>query len=56
MTDGLTVDQLKAEGNALFVKHEHRMAIEKYTAAIDLDQKNAVLYANRAACHLGLKE
>ncbi|KAH9945609.1 hypothetical protein B0H21DRAFT_694091 [Amylocystis lapponica] len=48
--------QLKAEGNALFAKHDYPAAIDKYSKAIDVDSDNAVLYANRAACHLGLKQ
>ncbi|KAI0038600.1 TPR-like protein, partial [Auriscalpium vulgare] len=47
--------QLKERGNALFAKKDYRAAVAKYTAAIALDSQNAVLYANRAACYLGLK-
>ncbi|EIW64990.1 uncharacterized protein TRAVEDRAFT_62337 [Trametes versicolor FP-101664 SS1] len=45
---------LKAEGNALFKAKDHRGAYEKYTQAISLDDKNAILYCNRAACSLAL--
>lgn len=44
--------QLKAEGNALFVKSQFLFAHRKYTEAIRHDDKNAILYANRAACAL----
>lgn len=48
--------QLKAEGNALFVKKEFKQAIQKYGEAINVDGKNAVLYSNRAACRLSLQQ
>ncbi|TFY83617.1 hypothetical protein EWM64_g403 [Hericium alpestre] len=47
---------LKAEGNAFYTKKEYQPAIGKYTEAIAVDGKNAVLYCNRAACHLALKD
>ncbi|KAG1733916.1 uncharacterized protein EDB91DRAFT_1148001 [Suillus paluster] len=46
--------QLKDEGNELFKKQDYVGAFAKYTEAIALDDKNAVLYANRAACSYGL--
>ncbi|KAH9927510.1 uncharacterized protein BXZ73DRAFT_102640 [Epithele typhae] len=46
--------KLKNEGNALFVKNDFSAAYKKYSAAIKLDPKNAVLYCNRAACAYGL--
>ena len=45
---------LKNEGNALFVKNDFSKAYKKYTAAINLDKENAVLYCNRAACAFDL--
>jgi tetratricopeptide (TPR) repeat protein len=51
-----TAATLKEEGNALFVAKKYKAALAKYTAALDLDHRNAVLYANRAACHLALRE
>ncbi|KAK7029548.1 hypothetical protein VNI00_014425 [Paramarasmius palmivorus] len=47
--------KLKDEGNALFAKEDYKAAVQKYTQAIALDDKNAILYANRAACRLGMK-
>ncbi len=47
--------KLKEEGNELYVKKNFVSAIAKYTKAIALDDKNAVLYANRSACHQSLK-
>ncbi|KAI0761195.1 hypothetical protein BD413DRAFT_607270 [Trametes elegans] len=46
--------RLKAEGNALFVKKDFTGGYNKYTEAVKLDEKNAILYSNRAACSLGL--
>ena len=48
--------QLKNEGNELFEKKQYAKAYEKYTAAIDEDENNAVLYSNRAACSLATKK
>ncbi|TFY63230.1 hypothetical protein EVG20_g6403 [Dentipellis fragilis] len=50
-----TAAELKAEGNALFIKQEFLAASYKYTAAIEEDASNAILYSNRAACYMGLK-
>ncbi|RPD81621.1 hypothetical protein L226DRAFT_606904 [Lentinus tigrinus ALCF2SS1-7] len=47
-------ERLKAEGNALFLKHDFSAAYEKYTEALKYDASNAILYCNRAACSLGL--
>ncbi|KAH9949362.1 hypothetical protein B0H21DRAFT_130675 [Amylocystis lapponica] len=46
---------LKGEGNALYMRGEHRAAHAKYTDAITLS-RNAILYANRAAASLSLNE
>ncbi|KAG1804702.1 uncharacterized protein HD556DRAFT_1225627 [Suillus plorans] len=51
-----TAAQLKDEGNELFKKQDYIGAIIKYTEAIALDDKNAVLYANRAACNHALNK
>jgi tetratricopeptide (TPR) repeat protein len=51
----LTAAGLKAEGNELFGRKKYDQAAIKYTKAIELDGNNAVLYANRVACHLALK-
>ena len=47
-------DQLKAEGNALFAKKKFTAAYKKYSDALEHDDKNPILYSNRAACCLNL--
>ncbi|KAG2108961.1 uncharacterized protein F5147DRAFT_693521 [Suillus discolor] len=49
-----TAAQLKDEGNDFFRKQDYVGALAKYTEAIALDDNNAILYANRAACQYGL--
>ncbi|KAG2128642.1 uncharacterized protein EDB93DRAFT_1184074 [Suillus bovinus] len=49
-----TAVQLKDEGNELFRQQDYIGALAKYTQAIALDDKNAVLHANRAACYHGV--
>lgn len=48
--------QLKAEGNRLYAGKDFKGAYAKYTEAIAEDKANAVLYANRAACSIGLNK
>jgi len=50
------IEMIKAEGNALFGKGEYSKAIEKYDAAIEKVTDNAILFANRAACYIGLRK
>lgn len=49
------VETLKAEGNAFYLAGDHTSAIQKYTVAINIMSDNAILFANRAACHLALE-
>lgn len=56
MSDPSKAKQLKDEGNALFARKQFQEAKLKYSEAIELDSSNAVLYANKAACRLHLKE
>ena len=53
--ENISVAKLKDEGNVLFGKQDYLGASQKYGQAIALDDKNAVLYSNRAACfqHMG---
>lgn len=46
--------KLKEEGNAHFSKKEYSQAYDKYTSALKKGGENAILYANRAACCMGL--
>jgi hypothetical protein len=48
--------QLKEAGNKLFLQQDYARAAVQYSEAITLDPRNAILYANRAACHLALRE
>ncbi|KAJ3556321.1 hypothetical protein NM688_g2091 [Phlebia brevispora] len=48
--------QLKEEGNKCFVAKDYPSAHGKYTKAIDLDDTNAVLYANRGACSMSMRK
>jgi hypothetical protein len=50
------VQALKTGGDALFAQKKYRKAYFKYTEAIKLDGRNAILYANRAASALSMKE
>ena len=49
-------ERLKAQGNTLHVQGQHKAAYKKYTEAIKEDPTNAVLWANRAASCLAMKE
>ncbi|KDR75064.1 hypothetical protein GALMADRAFT_140614 [Galerina marginata CBS 339.88] len=49
-------DVLKQQGNSLFANGNFKAALEKYTRAIVLDDSNAILWSNRSACHLSLKQ
>uniref|UniRef100_A0A673HE21 Uncharacterized protein n=1 Tax=Sinocyclocheilus rhinocerous TaxID=307959 RepID=A0A673HE21_9TELE len=44
-------EQLKNEGNNHMKEENHSSAVDCYTKAIELDQRNAVYYCNRAAAH-----
>lgn len=48
-------DWLKDKGNKLFATENYLAAIDAYNLAIRLNRKIPVLYLNRAACHLKLK-
>jgi Flp pilus assembly protein TadD len=49
-------ERLKTQGNALHVQGQYRAAYKKYSEAIKEDPTNAVLWANRAASGLAMKE
>lgn len=54
------LDRMKEEGNVEFKAGRHAAAIEKYTAALEIDPSNrginAKLLQNRAQCHIKLKQ
>ncbi|KAJ2686157.1 Serine/threonine-protein phosphatase 5, partial [Coemansia sp. RSA 1285] len=43
---------LKLEANALYAKKLYHEAIDKYTAAIEVDPTVPAFYTNRAQCHI----
>lgn len=49
-------DALKAQGNKAFQAGQFEEAIQHFTAAIDLDPSNHVLYSNRSASHASLSQ
>ncbi|KAI8887703.1 TPR-like protein, partial [Backusella circina FSU 941] len=44
-------EQKKSNGNRMVAERNYPEAIKLYTEAIELDGKNAVYYANRAAAY-----
>ena len=50
-----TAADLKAKGNAAFASKDYHAAIRFYSDAIVLDRSNHVLFSNRAASALALK-
>lgn len=57
MADNLNrIEELKAEGNSLIHSDRPQDAYDKYTEAIKIAPRNAVLYFNRAAASLRLKQ
>ena len=56
MTELGRAEELKAEGNSLHSQEKYREAYDKYTEAIILAPNNAILYCNRAATSLTMKE
>lgn len=52
----LKAEKLKLEANALHQQRQYQAAYHKYTEAIEYAPENAILYANRAASGLAMKE
>lgn len=52
----LSAPELKSLGNKAFSSQKYSEAIDLYTKAIALDPQNAVLFSNRAMCHLKLAD
>lgn len=49
-------DRLKAQGNALYLAGKHKEAYSLFSEGIKLNPQNAILWANRAATSLAMKE
>merc|ERR1719291_600688 len=49
-----TAEELKNEGNALFTAGDNLGALAKFSQAIDIDDKNHVLFSNRSGTNLKL--
>lgn len=49
-------EALKAEGNKAITSKEFQTAVDKYTAAIELDSCNPVYFSNRAAAYSSLRD
>jgi stress-induced-phosphoprotein 1 len=52
----LQVEELKSQANAAFSSGKNDEAIDLYTQAITLDDKNHVLYSNRSAAYAKSKK
>mmetsp|Transcript_5922 Transcript_5922/g.10655 ORF Transcript_5922/g.10655 Transcript_5922/m.10655 type:complete len:570 (-) Transcript_5922:96-1805(-) len=52
----MSADELKAKGNAAFSAGNFEEAITHFSAAIEVDGSNHVLYSNRSACKASLKQ
>eukprot|EP00792_Barthelona_sp_PAP020_P004446 TRINITY_DN2133_c0_g1_i1.p1 TRINITY_DN2133_c0_g1~~TRINITY_DN2133_c0_g1_i1.p1 ORF type:complete len:573 (-),score=168.88 TRINITY_DN2133_c0_g1_i1:1830-3518(-) len=48
------VDELKTQGNTFFKAGKFEEAIEKFTAALELDPNHHVCYSNRSGCYARL--
>ena len=51
----MSADELKAEGNKLFAAKDFTGAVEKFSAAIEAQPENHVLYSNRSGAYASLK-
>ncbi|KAK9665923.1 hypothetical protein RND81_14G146200 [Saponaria officinalis] len=49
-------EEFKRQANEAFKAHKYNQAIDLYTQAIDLNNQNAVYFANRAFAHTKLEE
>lgn len=52
----VSAEELKVEGNKAFVNKEFKKAAKIYRDAIGLDERNPVLYCNRAICFIKLND
>ncbi len=49
------VEVLKEQGNNAFKAQQYPQALELYSHALQLDPQNYILYSNRSAVHIQLK-
>ena len=52
----MSVDDLKAQGNAAVAAHQYAKAIDCYTKAIALDPNNHVLFSNRSMAYASARD
>ena len=55
-TDNKTAEDHKKEGNDFLAAKKYADAVTSYTKAINLNNSNAIYYANRALAHIELKQ
>ncbi|KAL3638278.1 Serine/threonine-protein phosphatase 5 [Castilleja foliolosa] len=55
-TNTLRAEELKVLANEAFKAHKYSQAVDLYTQAIELNEDNAVYWANRAFAHTKLEE
>lgn len=53
--EDMSADEIKSKANEYFKNQNYEKAIEMYTKAINLDEKNAIYYANRSLANLRLE-
>ncbi|KAK0474717.1 hypothetical protein EDD18DRAFT_1219640 [Armillaria luteobubalina] len=51
----MSSDGLREEGKEYFRQHKYALAKAKFTDALEVDEENAILYANRSACNYALQ-
>lgn len=56
MVDKERVAQLKDEGNQAFSKEKYNEAVDCYSKALLIEPNNVILYSNRAAAYIKLKD
>ena len=52
----MSVDELKAKGNAAFSSGNFKEALEAFSAAIGVDPNNHVLYSNRSGAYAAMQD
>lgn len=52
----MSVEELKAKGNEALQKGDFTNAVKYYSQCIELDPKNHIMFSNRSAAYLALKD